>query len=182
VSLRRPTTKERLEALVLLGDAAQLIQDRRKWTRRALARDRHSHPVSPASERAVRWCLGGALLRAASERISFDFDEDADGTTWPTSLRLAFLELAKTVAEYTRPIEMVGSEEFLAPTGQRRRTRMAPWDLVYGLNDSGFRHETLLQLVLVTLQRLDEQIFRSARRRPKKRGGTGELEGGRSTQ
>ena len=181
MSLRRPTSKERLEVLVLLADAAQLIRDRRNWTRRALARDRYSHPVSPASERAVRWCLGGALLRAASERIGFDFDEDADGTTWPTSLRLAFLELAKTAAEYTRPIEMVGSEEFLAPTGQRRRKRMTSWNLIYGLNDSGFRHVTLLQLVLLTVQRLDEQIFRSALRRRKKSGGTGKPEGERST-
>ena len=178
MSLRQPTRRERLKALVLLAEAAQLIGDRRNWTTRALARDRHSHPVSPASERAVRWCLGGALLRAASERIGFDFDEDADETTWPPSLRLAFLELAKTASVYIRPIEMVGSEEFLAPTGDRRRRRMTSCDLIYGLNDSGFRHVTLLQLVALTLQRLDEQIFRSDRRKPPKNQGNVEPDRG----
>ena len=38
---------------------------------RTLARDRHSHPVSPTSERAVRFCLSGALIRAAGEEFGF---------------------------------------------------------------------------------------------------------------
>lgn len=99
----------------------------------------------------------------------------------PTSLRLAFLEVAKTAAVFIPPIDMVGSEEFLVPTGGRRRKRTTSWQLVYGLNDGGFPHEVLLKLVAVTLKRLDRQISRSSRRTPKRLGGAGERKGGKTT-
>ena len=51
--------------------ARDILESPSAWTRKVLARDRHSHPVSPTSERAVRFCLSGALLRAASEEYGF---------------------------------------------------------------------------------------------------------------
>jgi hypothetical protein len=55
----------------LIARALDLVEKRTSWTRRHLARDKQSHPVSPTSPRAVRFCVGGALWRAAAE--TFDF-------------------------------------------------------------------------------------------------------------
>ena len=62
-----------LRAGLLLQRAAQLIDQRSGWTRDHFARDRHSRPVSPSSERAVRFCVGGALLRATHEQFGINF-------------------------------------------------------------------------------------------------------------
>lgn len=37
-----------------------LLNDKSSWTKRAAARDKHSHPCDPNSEKATRWCLVGA--------------------------------------------------------------------------------------------------------------------------
>lgn len=78
---------ERPYDLQLVGEilvrAVTLIETPRSWTRRALARDRHSHPVSPTSKRAVRYCVGGALLRAAAERFDFEV-KIAKAPDWST--------------------------------------------------------------------------------------------------
>lgn len=67
----------REETRRLLERAAELVEERSHWTKRAFARDRHSHPVSASSERAERFCAGGALLRAASEQFGITFDTGA---------------------------------------------------------------------------------------------------------
>lgn len=50
-----------------------MIDQRSGWTRDHFARDRHSRPASPSSERAVRFCVGGALLRATHEQFGICF-------------------------------------------------------------------------------------------------------------
>jgi len=51
----------------LLEKALALVTERSNWTKRAFARDRNGHRVSFDSRRAVRFCAGGALLRALLE-------------------------------------------------------------------------------------------------------------------
>ena len=51
----------------VLAGARGLIGDGSGWTFGAMARDRHGRPVGLSSERAVRFCLSGALLRAADD-------------------------------------------------------------------------------------------------------------------
>lgn len=63
----------RQQAASLLQRASQLIDQRSGWTRDHFARDRHSRPASPSSERAVRFCVGGALLRATHEQFGICF-------------------------------------------------------------------------------------------------------------
>ena len=60
-----------LVALRLVLRVRELLASKSSWTRGTLARDRHSHRVSPTSERAVRFCLSGALIRAAGEEFGF---------------------------------------------------------------------------------------------------------------
>ena len=54
-------------ASALLEKALPLIARRSAWTKCAYARDRHGHHVRFDSGRAVRFCAGGALLRALIE-------------------------------------------------------------------------------------------------------------------
>src|SRR4051812_42814630 len=83
------------QARELLAGASTLVAARAAWTRRVFARDRHSHPVSPSSERAVRFCVGGALLRATSEQlgVQFKIGERVDplpGETWASALARSY--------------------------------------------------------------------------------------------
>ena len=45
--------------------ARQLLEDRKRWTRYASARDPSGRKCAPTEDRAVRYCAYGALLRAA---------------------------------------------------------------------------------------------------------------------
>jgi hypothetical protein len=49
----------------VLNDAADLIEQR-GWTTETSARNQDGFPVDPSDERAVCWCLVGALDRAAA--------------------------------------------------------------------------------------------------------------------
>lgn len=87
------------EAAQLVERAAELVKERSGWTRRALARDRHSRPVSPSSGRAVRFCASGALMRAYSEQSGIEIrlvGEAAEETFRPSRA----LDLAFTMAAY----------------------------------------------------------------------------------
>jgi hypothetical protein len=56
----------------ICSKAADLLEDRRRWTRNADARDARSRPVAWSSEKAVRFCALGALCRMSTEHgISF---------------------------------------------------------------------------------------------------------------
>jgi hypothetical protein len=90
------------QARLLLERADDLIGERSHWTRRALARDRHSKSVSVSSERAVRFCVGGALLRAATEQLG---------------LRLAANAREETAAAIVEEIEQLD----LVPLGLANR-------------------------------------------------------------
>src|SRR5579875_3984411 len=65
------------KARLLLARAYELLDYRSGWTRKHFARDRHSKPVSPSSDRAVRFCVGGALLRAATEQLGLQLAANA---------------------------------------------------------------------------------------------------------
>jgi hypothetical protein len=56
----------------ILHRARALLDDPRRWTRRAAARDAQGLNCQATDERAVRFCAYGALLRAA-----FDVTGDA---------------------------------------------------------------------------------------------------------
>jgi hypothetical protein len=47
--------------------ARYLLQDRRRWTRYASARDPSGRKCTPTDEHAVRYCAYGAILRTAYE-------------------------------------------------------------------------------------------------------------------
>ena len=120
----------RRQALQLLLRASELIGQPSGWTRGHLARDRHSKPVSPWSKRAVRVCVGGALLRATQEQLDVEFllarpGEKADTETglWLARLREAHHLLGRTMETL-----------FLRPTG-------------IAVREHGRGEETLISLV-----------------------------------
>lgn len=47
----------------LLAPLRNKLSDRTCWTRKAAARDKYGHSISPRSRQACAWCLGG-LIRA----------------------------------------------------------------------------------------------------------------------
>lgn len=49
------------QVLTILRGASDLIADRVRWCRGALARDRRGAVVSPYTDTAVRWCAVGAI-------------------------------------------------------------------------------------------------------------------------
>lgn len=163
----------RKQARQLLKRATELIGVRSGWTRDHLARDRNSKPVSPSSERAVRFCVGGALFRAAHEQFDVQFrlarpgeqpDDEAELRLAP--MREAFRLLGRAMeALYLGPIGLSVREE---GSGDERRIFLATaedaaisvpeirasWpSIVYGINDSRKlkRDHLLGALALATL-------------------------------
>jgi hypothetical protein len=53
--------------------ARTLIADEEHWCRRNLANDVNGVPISPTSDRAVKWCGLGAVI-AAAYQVTHDFD------------------------------------------------------------------------------------------------------------
>jgi len=47
--------------------AWQLIENPKAWTKRADARDKWSHRISPENPRACKWCARGALVKCYTE-------------------------------------------------------------------------------------------------------------------
>ena len=109
----------RQAARPLIVRAAELIEDRSHWTKRVFARDRHSHPVAPSSERAVRFCLGGAILRAAAEEHNLRIRLPRPGESFSPIEALGIDELVEAYALVGRAIEMI----FYRPSGVRIRER-----------------------------------------------------------
>lgn len=106
----------RVAADRLLARAAQLIAEPSGWTKRELARDRHSKRVSPSSERAVHFCAGGALLRATSEQfeVGFCLGEAGDelvGDAWVLPLALAHYYLGRAFLLLYVPSADLASEQ-----------------------------------------------------------------------
>lgn len=52
---------------LMLARAAELLSDPKRWARRVGARNAKGRKCDPLSAEAVRWCLGGALFKAAYE-------------------------------------------------------------------------------------------------------------------
>ncbi len=98
-SRRLPPRRVRREALKLLEHARELIATPGQFTCRASARDRHLHPVAFNSPRAVRFCAGGALLRAEADLHGLGYAAmDEDYTFRPLRLEWAFAYLGENLA------------------------------------------------------------------------------------
>lgn len=51
-------------ALKVLVSARELLSDEKRWTKGASARDATGDDVDPRSERAVCWCVVGAVVKS----------------------------------------------------------------------------------------------------------------------
>jgi hypothetical protein len=93
-SRNKPRRQAREQGLQILEYGRELIASREHFTRGVWARDRHSHPVYVGDSRAVRFCAGGALLRAELEIFgSRQPTIDEDVTVKPQRLQYAFDQL-----------------------------------------------------------------------------------------
>lgn len=50
----------------ILTDARAVIADEEHWTQGRSARDAHGVLVSPQSDKARRWCMSGAMIKAGT--------------------------------------------------------------------------------------------------------------------
>ena len=75
----------------LLGEARRLIADRERWCGGALARDVRGREVLPESDDACRWCVEGAMHRAASvgRPVSDRVVDGAFGSLQAAALKMA---------------------------------------------------------------------------------------------
>jgi hypothetical protein len=99
-----------VESLALLFRGGELLRERPAWTRGQFARDRHSKPVSPSSDRAVRFCAGGALMRATTEKFDVTFvlsSATSPPTPLPPALAQAYRLLGKAFV-----LLFISSEKF----------------------------------------------------------------------
>ena len=159
----------RQQAGLLLQRAAQLIDQRSGWTRDHFARDRHSRPVSPSSERAVRFCVGGALLRATHEQFGITFALPRQGEQPQRfqfeplqqayrllGLALAALVLKKRVNVREESVDgesqlMLGLPES-AEGAEVREERMSWETFVHSLNDDRrLKHDQLLTALWIAM-------------------------------
>lgn len=72
-----------------LTAAQALISDKINWTKGELARDAHSHRVSPTSARACKFCTVGSVIAITNEDIHaspmLDYLEDFMGYDLPNA-------------------------------------------------------------------------------------------------
>lgn len=161
-----------LRAGLLLQRAALLIDERSGWTRDHFARDGHSRPVSPSSERAVRFCVGGALLRATHEQFGINFVLPRSGEQWERfqfgplqqayrllGCALASLLLKRGVTVREEWVEdewqlLIGLPETTAGKAAASEERM-PWEaFVHSLNDDRrLTHSHILSALWVAMLR-----------------------------
>ena len=159
----------RQQAASLLQRASQLIDQRSGWTRDHFARDRHSHPVSPSSKRAVRFCVGGALLRATHEQFGITFvlprageqPERFQFEPLQQAYRLLGLALASLLLKQGVTVreEQVGGESQLvlglpeSVEGAGVREERMSWEtFVHALNDDRrIKHGQILTALLVAM-------------------------------
>jgi len=130
----RPTGGEASD--VLLRRAHELMLTRATWTRGHLARDRHSYPVSPTSSRAVRFCAGGALIRAAADEFNLVV-RTSQGDKPVTlgkerALHEAYRRLGIVMVELLAPSERMRVHEerrgdLLIPIFSHRKSAADPW-------------------------------------------------------
>ncbi len=173
------------EACELLLRASKLIAEPSAWTRREFARDRHSHPVSPSSERAVRFCVSGALLRATSERFGVQFKLGAGdelwGEPWAPALGLAYRYLGNALVRFhlwanieSLHEELIGGiwrvkltlQRTTLPTGEK--TFEAPWsEFVHIFNDHrAVKHLNILMALVVAQAATFDELLLSAAKWP----------------
>jgi hypothetical protein len=159
----------------LLVQAHELVQASRGWTKRALARDRHSHPVSPTSDRAVRFCASGALLRAAGERFGFSLrparkNESATFVA-PEPLAEAYRVVGAVIVESFFPIfgiEVADDDDQgltvsvpLLHLGEDDWPERMSWrELLETVNDArGVGHQAIVGLLRLSIVEAAERIF-----------------------
>lgn len=78
----------RAEAAAALRSAADLLETPHAWTQGCMARDARGKPIAPLDDKAVRWCLAGAINR------------NAESLGW--AYTLAIRELTGIVGDPTR--------------------------------------------------------------------------------
>ena len=143
-SRARRAPRADLEAAArLLPRAGSLVATRSSWTKHALARDRHGHRVLIESDRAVRFCAGGALLRARHE-------SRGRVVRSPAVLGLAYELLSEALADALSTAE---TALLLAVLLQRRDTRTVSalssadqrWEFIVEANDlPGVSHRLIV--------------------------------------
>jgi hypothetical protein len=52
--------------------AMDILTDRSRWTQEAFARDEHGEMCRPCDDRAEKWCVLGALIRAYGYTAAMD--------------------------------------------------------------------------------------------------------------
>jgi hypothetical protein len=78
-----PSAQAVSRALPLLARAHELVSKPGGWTQGVFARAGNGRPVPLTSEKAVRFCISGAVLRAANEAYPrLQIDVSSDGGTW----------------------------------------------------------------------------------------------------
>lgn len=173
---RRWTALQRKQALFITCTALGLLSEPRRWTRRAWARDRHRHPVSALSVRAVRWCVGGALIRAAADpglglQVEDWLQDEAE--QFPLPLQLAFLELARTGMGFMRAsgmaVEELGDERFVVPLDSGESLPVTAPQLSTILNDSADADQAAMRNLLSASAKRQLEQIRKAQRRANKR-------------
>lgn len=58
-----------LKPLTVLRRLRKLLNDKSRWTRCAMARNRDGKPVDPVAPEAVCWCLGGAYIKVDERSV-----------------------------------------------------------------------------------------------------------------
>jgi hypothetical protein len=160
----RWTLKDTEEALELIREVGILLHSRTRWTKGALARDKHSHLVEPDSDRAVRWCLAGALLkeefdlfgrtlRVRNDELAYD--------SFSRPLRLAWETLAvclTTVLHYEEtPIDPVTTVVVLKGAERRLAIMYLAARLTELQDDPAVKHWHVLRAILISYGLLDKQ-------------------------
>ena len=172
-----------VSATRLLVRAHALISSSSGWTKGELARDRHSHPVSPTNPRAVRFCASGALLRAAGEQLGLTIrlcrPGEAAAFVEPEPLAEAYQVVGAVLVESFLPtwgIEPAGDDEY-GPTlylplrggGLEVEHRLAWRTVLEEVNDANsVRHKAIAALLRLAAIESGKRIVDLSR--PRKNG------------
>jgi hypothetical protein len=143
----------RREALELLKAAQELVAERSHWTKRALARDRHGHPVEDLRSACVARRCGGAALITAALEAGIEVPGLPGERLWSRSpaLELAFECLGRACGHELAPLagliyrEDPRLAELVASEDEEALIEIGWAELVFAMNDLGaVRHRHLL--------------------------------------
>lgn len=176
-----------VKAVALLRGAQTVIADRSAWTKKVFARDRHSRQVSPISDRAVRFCAAGAIVRADHEQNGtiYNFVKDKVPFDVPAPVEIALDALMVTAVsevglvlvrydDYERVAELLETMRLLDPEKAEELAERFPipadsdvqleWhEVAMGINDlPEIRHEQMLRALGTAADQLEADLARAA--------------------